>query len=272
MNVLNISAQCPICLRKSVKTLQTYDGVYLICQSCDLQYVDNILARSEVFVDFTEVGEQLYGKITKDGSLPQLAPTEKFALDYIRSNAFKDSEVKELFAEIGRFSYALKANGYTISAADPLSSHANLLSKVGVEAEVSLIGKGSGHGVKFIVIIESIVRLKSPLEFMKKLRFNYPNAEVLITTPSLRRSVLSPLNSINAFRPPHQLTRWTRTSLRNLLIASGYEVIKEKDIMLDFNMTKLPDIIKSLAKIFFITIGESAYSHAIIGRPKNKEA
>ena len=261
---------CPVCSGFTKKTIKTYDGFYNVCSICELHYISDIHSREEIFVDFSTVGSQLYSKISCDSSFLQLSPAEEYSLNYIKNKNYLFMEIKELFAEIGRLSFFLNKIGYHVVASDPLETHVSLLNKVGIKTEGLLEVPVNSEKIGLVIIIESIVRLKNPLEFLSNLHLTYPSADILITAPSLKRSVLSPLNNSNAYRPPHQLTRWNEKALRTLLTSAGYMVVKEKNILLDFNMTRFPMALKKLIKLFFILMGEGAYSHFIVGKPVSK--
>jgi hypothetical protein len=133
----------------------------------------------------------------------------------------------ELFAECGRFACILRQDGYGVHTVDPLESHTRVLRKHGFESVTGqLAAVPAAWPAPFAVfILESIVRIHEPRALIEGIRARWPRALLYLTAPSLRRSLKLPHVIGRGYLPPDFATRWDATSLRHLLVCSGFAAV-----------------------------------------------
>jgi hypothetical protein len=198
---------------------------YFRCERTGLQWLDPQPACGPVYPDFSAYADELLGAATPEQIKALLAPSEQAALDWVRGNLGPGAKIVELFAEVGRFAWQLRSDGYQVRLADPLASHVSVLCRhdfTAVQTANPAELPANWSDADAVVILESIIRVARPAVFMAAVRARFPQACVFVTAPSLRRPLKLPGVDRRAGYPPDFLTRWTVPALRELLATSGY--------------------------------------------------
>lgn len=191
-----------------------------------VQWLDPLPSGGPVFPDFSAYADELLGSATPGQIAALLPPNECAALEWVRESLSANAKIVELFAETGRFARQLQSSGYTIYLADPLAAHVAVLRKHAFTAVCATNPAelpADWSDAEAVIILESIVRVPRPGEFMAAVRAHFPRAKIYLTAPSLRRPLKMPGVDHRTGYPPDFLTRWTAPALRELLDASGYE-------------------------------------------------
>ena len=242
------------------------------CASCGLQYAAPVPAASPLFVDFSESGAALISRLSEGERVgPLLTPNERMALRWLRRRLPGGAQVLELCCESGRFLAALREGGLRPFGMDPLESHVAVLKRGGFA-----VAQGDERDCPedwpspaAVVLLESLVRLPDPVGVLKGIRERFPQAPLLVSVPSPRRSLKVPEFDRRLDYPPHHLTRWTPRALTAAMAAAGYRC-SPRMTHVDLKCWKGPArrrVVRLLLAVFLRLVGESEYSIVALGRP-----
>lgn len=255
------SCPCGEQSKNLIQTAQTHSGNFYRCEKCDLQFTDHA-DYEEKFLDFSAAGKVFFKNISQDKIINQLTPSELYIYQWVTQHIPKKTLIVELYCEIGRLLYCLKLNGYNVLGVDPIDNHINLLAENGMDCITPRqFSEKYIEGVAVIICVESIVRLKSPNDLFASLQAKYKDAKFIVTAPSENRSVLNPYNYCNFDRPPNHLTRWSKKSLNNIF---NSPLVFVDDIVVNFNPSPMPKLLKKIIAFIYKVIGEGKYSYVVI--------
>lgn len=86
-----------------------------------------------------------------------------------------------------------------------------------------------------ILLLEVLEHVPDPIEFLETMSKRFPSSRILISVPHCNRIPLSlGIEDIND-KPPHHYTQFEDYKLENIVIASGYKIIKHWDIPVNWN-------------------------------------
>jgi hypothetical protein len=263
---------CPVCKSagRSKQFEETDVGTFWLCDTCGLQFIDPIPSGVPVFVDFADAGRELFAQLDGGAVLAALlTPSETFAFRWIAKNLDLGEPVLEICCEVGRFMEAARKIGRRAYGVDPEIGHIELLQRRNFGVAQGLIEAVSGAWpiAKAVVILESLVRFPDPVGLLRSVRERFPDAPLIVTVPSPKRSLKAPGFDRRSDYPPHHLTRWSRKSLKIALENAGYSACITTTFI-NANSLEVPGLVRTGVRIAYRLIGEAEYSYAGVGVPR----
>lgn len=225
-------AACVACASTDIVPCERHEKYELYqCSACDLQF----------WWPFQNPGNTYYQENESEGYIrrntnPLVVPLFVAQRRFLRKKPKLGTTMLDLGMGTGRFLAEAKKRGYVVTGSDfDVDAVSTARSFFGLSDVHQLtleesLEKFQGRTFDFITMFDVIEHLDSFDTIQKFAQLLSPNGKFVISTPWRGHS---PLFGAGDY-PPLHLTRWSNTSMRNLLEQRGFSVVSVKHIPVNF--------------------------------------
>jgi hypothetical protein len=157
-----------------------------------------------------------------------LGAPQRLALRWMRNNLPPGSPVLEVGFGGGWFLSGLEREGYQAMGVEVARNPVEILRQKGFVVSQSSVDNLPREWPvpKAIVLFEVVEHVPDPVGFLKGLHDRFPQAPLLLSTPSSKRWSLHFGHREAHDYPPYHLTRWTEKALTEVLLRAGYAEVR----------------------------------------------
>ena len=228
--------QCPVCANEEKLTQVESRGRFSIysCPTCEVQFADP-LSYSTTFYEESYNGGRLgltrvrglTRSAMKIKSHGMLGAPQRLALHWLKRHIPAPAPVLELGFGWGWFLAALEQQGYIAMGLEVAKGPVDLLNSKGFNVTYASIESLPSEWLppRAIALFEVLEHLPDPVGFLRSIHERFPNAPIVLSTPSPKRWTLCMGYREEHDYPPNHLTRWTERALRKALQEAGYSEV-----------------------------------------------
>jgi len=225
--------RCPVCANEEKLALtERYDRFSIYsCPACEVQFAHPLSYSTNLYDELYSSGGLGLTRVRLSTHSSMVAKSHRMiggpqylALQWLKQNIPTPSPVLEVGFGGGWFLAALEHQGYIAMGIEVAKEPVELLKQRGFTvAQAPVNGLPPDWAApRAVILFEVLEHLPDPVGFLRTVHENFPNAPLILSTPSPKRWCLRLGHREHHDYPPYHLIRWTERSLSLALRKAGY--------------------------------------------------